>query len=1065
MPICGSCGEDNPSRARFCLACATPLQEEPVTRDTRKVITILFADVVGSTELAERLDAELFREVMTRYFEEMRAVLVRHGGRVEKFIGDAVMAAFGVPVLHEDDALRAVRSALQMRESVEHLNAELLERLGVSIRLRIGVNTGEVLAGSTDGNQGLLAGDAVIHAARLEQIAHPGEILLGDATYKLVKDLVDIERTEARSVKGKSDQVMCHSVSGLRLEHAPARTVQAPLVGRARELEKMRSLFNESVGDQTCKVITVSGWPGIGKSRLVAEFLGSVDARARVVTGRCLSYGQGITFWPVLEVVKQLAGVGGDATPEESLARLRDVVRGDERAEAITAHVAQIIGLSATTTPFPETYWALRALLERVATTMPLIVVFEDIHWGEPTFLDLVGYLGRSIHSAPVLLVCTTRPELFDTRPDWGEQVGGAETLDLDRLADEDAGALVETMFGAPLPRSLVAAIEQAAEGNPLYIEQMVGSLKDTGYLPGEDPGEGATVAVPPTVNALIAARLDRLDDIERTLMEGASVIGKEFSVTTLVEICGDDLGAELGSHLDGLVRKQMLKPGRHGWNEYRFQHNLIRETTYNALPKGKRGELHEKVARAMERAPGSYLAQFEEITGYHLEQASRYFTEMQPQAERSRAISREAGRRLASAGHRAFARDDTLSAINLLERACLLLDPHDPVRLGCMPELAEALKESGDFDATRQVLDEVMTALGTEGDLGLRSRAQLVALDLDFRIDPRKKTAEGREQLRALIEALESANDDQGLAKAWNLLGHLSWWRGQFVAMAEASLNAIDRARQCDDDREEAWGHSGLAISTAMGPAPVTEGIRTCEKILDTLKQNRMVEARTLMALSLLRAWQGEFASARSAVEQARLIHEDMGLKMRAATDLPQLAGAIELLAGNAAAAEDVLRRGQEIIEQMGEKVYVPVLRVRLAQAVYAQGRHAEAEALTAEVVESAEADSVFLQVWGRTMHAKVLARRGELERAQAIAQEAVAITEGTDHLSMQADALVDLAEVYLLGSRDPQAIDPLARALALYERKGNLVGANTARLLLELGGTEAPTGSLEGS
>ena len=1061
MPVCSSCGEDNPSRARFCLACATPIQDEPVTRDTRKVVTVLFADVVGSTELAERLDPEPFRTVMARYFEEMRSVLVRHGGRVEKFIGDAVMAAFGVPVLHEDDALRAVRSALQMREAVEQLNTELLERWGVSIRLRIGINTGEVITGQTDGIQGLLAGDPVIHAARLEQIAHPGEILLGDATYKLVKDLVTLDRSDARSVKGKSEQMICHSVNGLRLEHAPVRSIQGPLVGRAEELERMRSLFSEAVASQACRVVTVMGWPGIGKSRLVGEFLQSVDTRARVVTGRSLSYGQGITFWPILEVVRGLAGFADDATPEESLARLREAVEGDERAAAITAHVAQMIGLSATTTPFPETYWALRALFERAASSMPLIVVFEDIHWGEPTFLDLVEYLGRSIQSAPVLVICTARTELFDARPDWASSIPDAETLSLDRLADKDAGALVEAMFGSPLPRSLVAAIEGAAEGNPLYIEQMVGSLKDTGYVPGADPNEGTAVAIPPTVNALIAARLDRLDDVERTLLEGASVIGREFSVETLAELCGGDLSGALESHLEVLVRKQMLKPARRDWNVYRFQHNLIRETTYNALPKRRRGDLHEQVARTMENAPDSYLTQFDEITGYHLEQASRYISEMEPLGERSRAISREAGTRLASAGHRAFARDDTRSAINLLQRACSLLDREDPARLACMPELAEALKESGDFDATGKVLDEVMAALGTTGDLGLRSRAQLVALDLDFRIDPRKKTSEGREQLHSLIDALESAGDDQGLAKAWNLLGHLYWWRGQFVAMADASLNAIDRARQCQDDREEAWGHTGLAISTAMGPAPVIEGIGTCQRILETLRHNRMVEARTLMALSLLRAWEGDFSAARAAVEQARLILEDMGLKLRAATDLPQLAAVIELLAGNAGAAEDILRRGEEVIEQMGEKVYVPVLRVRLAQAVYAQGRHDEAGALTAEVVEGTEADSVFLQVWGRTMHAKVLARRGELERAQAIAQEAVAITQGTDHLSMQADALVDLAEVFLLGGRRAEASDPITGALLLYERKGNLVGANTARLLLELGGAEAPTGS----
>src|SRR5919106_3473135 len=384
MAICARCGTGNPERAKFCLECGAELVAPArPRREVRKVVTVLFTDVTGSTSLGEKTDPESLRHVMSRYFEESKAVLGRHGGTVEKFIGDAVMAVFGIPQLHEDDALRAVRAATELRAALEDLNEELNRTHGFGIAVRIGVNTGEVVAGDPDAGQALVTGDAVNVAARLEQAAKSGEILIGAGTFRLVKDAVRVEEIEGLTLRGKTDETRAYRL----VDVAPGsmrvtRQLDSPMVGRDHELLLLRQAFERCLREKACHLFTVLGVAGVGKSRLVADFVGSLDS-ATVLVGRCLAYGDGITFWPVKDIVTEATEIDETDDKDEAQAKILKLLAGEPEAEMLAARVAQMIGLTEATSGTEEMFWAARRLLETMARRQPLIVVFDDIHWAE----------------------------------------------------------------------------------------------------------------------------------------------------------------------------------------------------------------------------------------------------------------------------------------------------------------------------------------------------------------------------------------------------------------------------------------------------------------------------------------------------------------------------------------------------------------------------------------------------------------------------------------------------------------------------------------------------------
>ena len=491
--MCAACGAENREGARFCDTCGAALHETPTVREQRKTVSVLFCDVTGSTALGERLDPESLRRVLARYFEIASAAVERHGGTVEKFIGDAVMAVFGVPVVHEDDALRAVRAAAEIREALETLNAELERDFGTTLSIRFGVTTGEVVTGT---EERLATGDAVNVAARLEQAAEPGDILLGDETVRLLRDAVDVAAVEPLTLKGKRDAVPAFRLVSVDTAW-PRRRLDAVIVGRERELRLLADAWERVRTERSCHLFTVMGAAGVGKSRVVVELLGSLTG-ARVLRGRCLPYGEGITYWPVVEVLKQLTDLDAFELDPRARSALRSVL-GDDEVSASTDEIA----------------WAVRKALEAAAATEPLVCVFDDVHWGEQTFLDLVEHVADLSRDAPILLLCMARPELLDRKPGWAGGKLNATTVLLEPLSAAETDALIDGLLGgADVDGALRERIRERAEGNPLFVEEMLGMLRGAA---------NEHVDVPPTIQALLAARIDQLDPAERGVLERGS--------------------------------------------------------------------------------------------------------------------------------------------------------------------------------------------------------------------------------------------------------------------------------------------------------------------------------------------------------------------------------------------------------------------------------------------------------------------------------------------------------------------------------------------------------------
>ena len=564
--VCARCGEENPARFRFCGACGAALTTHVATA-ARKVVTLVFADVTGSTALAERLDPESVRWVMSSFFETARGVLERHGGTVEKFIGDAVMAAFGIPRVHEDDALRGVRAAGELRDRLLDFGREVEDRYGAGIGVRIGVNTGEVVAGDAAAGQAFASGDAVNVAARLEQAARAGEVLLGEATLRLVRDAVTVEDAGPLTLKGKSE-----NVAAWRLVDVTAggpgvmRGLDAPLVGREGELAELRECWRRTVAERTLQVVAVVAPAGSGKTRLMAALAEFVQPEARVVIGSCLPYGESTTFWPIAEAVRQAAGVDDMDSIDAVRQKFARLVEAEEGACEILERLGPAFGLPGPQAALAETFWAIRRLLEALARRRPLVVILDDVHWGEETLFDLIDYLAGCMRGVPLLLACAARPELLERRPSSVGSHANVSTLLLDPLGREAADEVMAWQLGAPLAREIGERILRSSEGNPLFVQELVRMLIDDGLIVRRDGSWQATaevreLAMPPTIQALLAARLDQLEAADREIAQRAAVIGQVFSWSAVRELCGEAAAHDLSGRLHTLVRKQLIVP------------------------------------------------------------------------------------------------------------------------------------------------------------------------------------------------------------------------------------------------------------------------------------------------------------------------------------------------------------------------------------------------------------------------------------------------------------------------------------------------------------------------
>jgi class 3 adenylate cyclase/tetratricopeptide (TPR) repeat protein len=1015
-------------------------------------VTVLFCDVTGSTGLGERLDPESVRKVMGRYFDAARTCVERHGGTVEKFIGDAVMAVFGIPQLHEDDALRACRAAGEIRTSVAEQSKELERDLGTTLEVRIGVNTGEVVAGDPAAGQTLVTGDAVNVAARLEQGAQPGEILIGRATFDLVRDAVVAEPTEPLALKGKTEAVPAYRLIEVH-PTAPgvARRLDSPLVGRENELRLLRQAFDRALSERACHLFTVLGPAGVGKSRLVEEFLSGLS-EARLLRGRCLPYGDGITFYPVVEVLKQAAGIADFEDPNEAERKICELTEGKEHGSLICARIGQLLGLAEGEAVPEETLWAIRRFLEVLAGDRPLAVVFDDIQWGEATFLDLIEYVADWVRDVPILLLCVARPEVLDVRHGWGGGKANATSILLEPLPDEQCERLVENLLGqAEIAGDVRTRILEAAEGNPLFVEQMVSMLIDDELLVREDgrwvaAADLSEVPVPPTIAALLAARLDRLSGEERAVIQRASVVGKVFFGGAVAALTSSPERSGVLGHVLSLVRKELVRPDRTtlpGEDAFRFRHLLIRDAAYESTPKEARADLHERFADWLEAMAGERVEEQEEILGYHLEQARRYHLEVGQEDERGRELGRRAGRHLSAAGRRAAARGDMGAAASLLGRAAGLLPSGHRDRLTLLPELGWVLIEAGPFDEAGRILREAIEEAEAAGDRVIEAHARMADVMRRVYTDPEGTGEEAARVANELIPVLEEAGDDLGLARAYRLRSTEPWLATRYAEMAADAERAVEHARRAGHPAEQGMSGEMLAVACTFGPLPVDEALRRLAQVQEEYPGKRgQLEGESAMLLAMA----GRLDESRQALEQARAVCEDLGRPAWAASML-FARGVVELIAGDAPEAERALRQGREEFLRIGERSVLSTLSAQLARALCLQHRFEEAEPFIEESREIASSEDLASQVGWRAARALVLADRGAFDEAVGIAREAVDLAKSGDALDDQGDNLSILAGILVGAGRSGEAAALFEEAIALHERKGNVVSAARVR------------------
>jgi len=1009
---------------------------------TRKTVTVLFCDVVGSTALGERVDPETNRRVALRYFDEARSSLEGHGGTVEKFIGDAVMAVFGVPAVHEDDALRAVQAAQELRTRLEHLNEELDERWGVRLEWRIGINTGEVVVGDPTSTQTIGTGDTFNVAARLQQAARSGEILLGRDTYRLVRDRVVAGPLQSFSLKGKSTEVQTWALEELRVGALEIeRRLTSPIVGREEELAALLDLYDRTLREERCRLVTILGQPGVGKSRLARELAARLFG-ARVVTGRCPPYGEGITFWPIIEIVRRLAGIRGDDSPAVTRRSLAELVPPGTDGAVIEARLAGLLKL-AEPPRTEELFWGLRQLFESLARAQPLVLFIEDVHWAEPALLDLIEYLVGWSVGGPILVTCLARPELLEVRPEWATSGQRAAAIALDPLRDEDLAALVANALGTGEPHAdLARYIADAAGGNPLFAEEVVRILLEDGLVKRENGvwkavGPLTDVTIPPTITALIAARIDRLDETERFVLQCAAVVGKEFWGGAVAALATD---VDTGAALHSLVRRRLVVPASEssfvGEDSFAFAHALFRDVAYQLLAKSARAELHERIAEWLGAKTGARSSDYAEILGYHLEQAARTQIELAPADDRANALAAAAAGHLAEAGRRALVAGDMRASAGLLLRARDLLGVDEGARAAFVPELGAALRLAGNVQQAVVILEKGVDGAKAVGDQRLAARA---AVELGhLRMEQGASTEELEHEARRTIDVFDELGDEGGLARAWQLVGALEFLRCRYASAEEHFSHGLIHAQRAGDRRERTSLLLALASSAVYGPTPVGEGTHRCESMLAEEQGDQILEGATLLMLGALSAMAQCFAPARALAARGVDIFTELGLELRLAL-AREFTALVPLLAGDLEGAEHELRLGVEIGTRLDAESQLSTVHGMLADILCVQGRFAEAVPYAEQARETAR-DDLFAQVLSRRAAAKIDAGNGNLDLAAQALREAADVAAGTDALNLRADVEVDLAHVLLAhGRRNEPAVEALETALELYRQKEN--------------------------
>jgi DNA-binding SARP family transcriptional activator len=991
------------------------LEDMPLARPAmqfRRLVTILFVDVVESMALAEALDPEALGRVLRSYFETVSAALVRHGGTVEKYAGDAVMAAFGIPISHEDDALRAARAALDVRVGIAALNEQLAQLHGAGLEIRIGMETGEVVATPTDARQRLVTGEAVGVAAKLEAAAEGDTIVVGELAGRLIDHVATLEPLEPLEIKGKREPVQAYRLVELApVAPAFAQRQDARLVGRKRELAALRRMLKRSVEAAAVRVAVVVGPPGVGKSRLAAE----LTRRAKGVTalwGRCLSYGEGITYWPLREALEQA---------EES----------DERDAVLAALDAE------TPPPAPELAWLFRRFCEARARDQQLVLVFDDVHWAEPTFLELVEHLADQ-GTGPIAVVCLARDELLHERPSFLEGRANGDRILLDALSGEEADTMLEGLGGAALESDQRARIVQTAEGNPLFLEQLLALALEGGL---------AEHSLPETIQALLAARLDRLGPGERAVLERGAVVGKEFTRRDVVALVDPDVAPTVDAHLQTLAGRGFVRPRGEGM--FGFRHVLVQDAVYRSAPKRLRAELHERYADRLE-TESAELLELDEFVGYHLEQAYRLRTDLGESDRRTEQLAEDGGRRLGEAGIRALKRGDLPASVSLLRRSTSMLPPGSPLQGEFLCELGIPLGAGGNTDEAIDVLKRAIEHARSAHDVRVEMRARM---ELEYLQTRRISGSTGDALLEvasAAIDVFEVAGDERSVGRAWLLVGWVQGARrGRHRAREQAAEEALVHYGRSTWPILSALGE--IADALYHGPAPVPDAIDRCNTLLQATALNRYGRAHVEDCLGGLVAQRGEFDRARTLIASARETFGELGQRSAAATFSAAILGDVELLAGEVLFAEATFRGLCHELAEMHAYSHLASRAGDLADVLYVLGRIDESYDWTVIAETHSAADDVDALIRWMPVRAKIAARHGALEDALALVGDAVQLAQTTDALNCHAKTRLDLGEILIMAGRAEEARTAFSAALELYDKKGNTVAADRARSLLD--------------
>jgi DNA-binding SARP family transcriptional activator len=966
---------------------AQPAAPEPAVAPHRKTVTI----VVGALT-APAWDPEAFGKALANAFAGLSAAVAYHGGRAERLAGGELMAVFGVPEAHEDDALRALRAAVQVRDALGN-------------EVKIGIATGEVLADSIG-----VTGAAVGEATRLAAAAAPGEAVAAPATLALAGGAVESEGSRVLAVaEGRPE--------------FPERT-EAPLVGRRDELTRLHEFFESVLETQRCQVVTVFGEAGIGKTRLVRELLARLGTTPNVLVGRCVSYGEGATYLPLRDAFREV-DVG---------AILADADADD--AELVARRFAELTGEAEGAGSSGEGFWAVRRVLEALARERPAVLVLEDVHWAEPTFLDLVESLADWSVEAPVLALCLARPELLDTRAAWGGATSSLDALVLEPLSAEDSEALLAALDGS-LAEDVRTRIAGIAEGNPLYVEQLAAFA--------EDAGEEALAAVPPTIDALLASRLDRLAAEERAVLERAAVVGREFAHAAVADLAPPEDAGSVGRQLLALTRRGLVRPARSraaSRDVFRFHHVLVRDVAYAGIPKEARAELHERHADWLERDEAS-----DAIVGYHLEQAHALRTELGLADGRTRRLALAAGERLSAAGVRAWHVGDAPAGANLLGRAAALLPAGHPSRSYTLRQLGSAQWALGERETADAALAEAVEVAKAAGDRGAELGARLDVAYRKLFTDPHGRAEEVLQLSSQAIPVYETLGDERSLGWAWLAAAHvLGAWQGRYRDAENAAAEAVSHYRT--SGWMPAMCVRDVAIIAYHGPTPVPAALERCAALMEG--SDRGGAASILSYVSGLHAMRGSFAEARDQARDAKVMFEELSRVVGVWTTWSPVAAYVETLAGDLDAAAAILTESCLQLERLGGLGPLSTQAAQLASILCEQGRIDEAERW-AEISRTATVShDVSANVGWRTAQARLLADKGAVPEAEKLARNAAEIAEATDALNRRADVLIVLAEVLRLAGRRRDASQIVEDAIALYERKGNVAAAAIARQLL---------------